>query len=516
MPSELNAIVGCRQPRICNVPAWVTTAGPDAVELAALAGLPLDDWQQDVLEGALGLRDDYTWAAPEIGLIVGRQNGKTTIAEVASLEGLYLRRAKLVYTAHLMITSRKMRERIQFLIESYDDFAKEIKQIRTSNEEQSIILKPQATIIGGSDTRFVRRVLESARIDFVARTANAARGWAGYDIIFFDEAFALNAEMVGSLMPIMFAKANWQIWYLSMGGKLESEALRTVRQRGIEGDPEVAYYEWSVDEIEYQANPVQVARDPCQWAKSNPALGRPSLGRHLTVATLSRAQRAMEPIVFAREVLCVFEDPRGAPLINLINWSKLADAASQISSAMIMAFDCTPGLTHGCIGVAGYREDTIPHVEITGKDGQLDAREGVAWMVDRIIELNETWQPMAWMMDATGPARAVLLELQAECLARGVAYIEPYEVTATELGQACGEFLAAAHHPDSDRLRHLNQQLVIEAIKSLQKRDIGDGAWAWGRKASEYNISPVMVLTLALHGLAVFGVSMYNMLDSVH
>jgi hypothetical protein len=511
MLSELSEIKGCQIPRICSVPPWVTTAGPDAVELGRLAGLPLDEWQCDVLDGALGLSENRTWAAPEIGLVVGRQNGKSTIAEVASLEGLYLRKAKLVYTAHLMATSRKMRERIQLLIESYPDFDKEVKQIRTANEEQSIVLKPpKAPLLITSASRGTKgRAVEGARIDFVARTGSAARGWAGYDVIFFDEAFALTAEMVGALMPIMFAKAHWQIWYLSMGGKLESSALRSVRERGIAGDPEVAYYEWSVDEIEYGANPRAVAADPRQWARANPALNYEVPGRYLTVATLARAQRSMDPLIFAREVLCIFEDPRGAPLINLISWARNADLASQISSGTVFAFDATPGLTHGCIGVAGYRTDGIPHAEITGADGVLDHREGTEWMVDRIVELNDTWQPVAWVCDATGPARALLIELAK----RG---IEPYEVTATELGQACGEFLNAAHHPDADKIRHLNQVVVIEAIKSLQKRDIGDGAWAWGRKASEYNITSVMTLTLALHGLAVFGINMYDLMQSVH
>jgi hypothetical protein len=511
MLSELSEIKGCQTPRICSVPPWVTTAGPDAVELAALAGFSLDEWQCKVLEGALGLRQDRTWAAPEVGLVVGRQNGKSSIAEVASLEGLYLRRAKLVYTAHLMATSRKMRERIQFLIESYPDFDKEVKQIRTANEEQSIVLKPQRTILTSSTSRGSknRTIGESARIDFVARTGNAARGWAGYDVIFFDEAFALLAEMVGALMPIMFAKPNWQIWYLSMGGKLDSDALRSVRVRGIEGDPEVAYYEWSVDEDEYVSNPRLVAADPRQWARANPALGYAVPGRHLTVTTLARAQRSMDPVIFAREVLCVFEDPRGASLINLISWGRNADLTSQITSGTVMAFDCTPGLTHGCIGVAGYRDDGLPHVEITGKDGVLDMREGVDWMVDRIIELDNTWHPVAWIMDATGPARAILLQLRARL-------IEPYEVTATELGQACGEMMSAAHHPEASKIRHLHQKVVTEAIKAAKKRDIGDGAWAWGRKASEYNISPLMVITLALHGLEVFGINMYDLMDSVH
>lgn len=481
------------------VPEYTVTGGEDALELARLARMEPDEWQGRVVYGALG-QDRYGHpTAAEVGLIVGRQNGKGGCIEIVSLNGLYLRRHKMVYTAHLMATSRKIRERIQFLIESVPDFDKEVKQIRTANEEQSIVLKPQPTIISSASAISVR---DEPRIDFVARTSNAARGWAGYDVVFFDEAFALTSTMVGALMPIMFARQDWQIWYVSMGGMANSDALRQVRARALTGEPELAYYEWSVPEDVYRLAPQYVANMPAAWEQANPAAG----GR-ISYKTLKNAQRAMDPGEFAREVLCVWDDPGGALLIPIPLWNRLIDPTSQIVSQMVMAIDCSPGLVSGCIGVAGYRSDGIPHVEITSRDGVLDHRAGTDWVVPRVKELDDAWHPVAWMMDASGPGRALLTDLAK-------VGIEPVLLSSRELGEACGSLLIDATGADSNRLRHLGQQNIVDAIKAAQKRDIVD-AWIFSRRASDQDITPLMMVTMALHGLAVHDVQMYDVLESV-
>jgi len=463
----------------------VTTAGDEAIELARMVGTPLDPWQCRVLKGALGQNVNERWAAPEVGLVIPRQNGKSYIAEVAALNGIYLKGLKIVYTAHLMATSRKMRERIQLLIESHPDLDREVKQIRVSNEEQSIELKSRA------------------RIDFVARSGSTARGWSG-DMVFFDEAFALATDHVGALMPILFARKNWQLWYLSSAGKPGSHALRRIRERGMARDPGLAYFEWSADEDHYRADPETAATDPHVLAQANPALGI-----RISRDTLVLAQRSMDPVEYAREVLGIWDDPRGAPLIDPITWGALFDPVSQIyDSPMVFALDVSPGLESGCIGVAGYRADKIPHVEITGRDGVLDHRRGVDWMVARVIELQAQWGPIAWVMDASGPAGALLTDLAD-------AGIEPKLVNGRELAQACGSMLAAANAPDRDGLRHLGQLTLDESVRAAKKRDIGDGAWAFGRRLSEQDISPLMVVTLALHGLALFGGDDYDPLDSI-
>lgn len=476
---------GSQVPRIELVPPYVTTAGPEAVELAALAGMKADDWQRRVLDGALGMDEQGNWTTPEIGLVVGRQNGKGGCIEIAALNGLFLRQSKMVYTAHLMATSRRIRERIQWMIESVPDFDAEVKQIRTSNEEQSIVLKT------------------GARLDFVARTGAAARGWAGYDVIFFDEAFALTSEMMGAMMPIMFARSNWQIWYVSMAGMANSTALRQVRMRGINAEPELAYYEWSVDEAFHDA-PDFVRQMPAAWAQANPALGD-----RITTATIRRALRSMDPAEFDREVLCAWDDPAAMLVINLTIWMQHVDPDSRITSGMVFALDVSEGLTHGAIGVAGYTAEHIPHLEITNSDGVLDHRPGIGWMVARAAEINARWGPATWMVDTSGPAGVLVPDLIE-------VGIEVTPITGNELPQACGGLLKAVIAPDRNQMRHLGQPAVTAAIRAAVRRNVGDGGWAFGRRASGADITPITVLAQAYYGLVVHGALLYDPLASVH
>lgn len=446
--------------------------------------MPLDPWQERIVRGALALdRTGNDFASSEVGIVIPRQNGKSVIAEIVCLHAIFVRRVKVVYTAHLMATSRRLRERIQALIEANPDLQREVKQIRTANEEQSITLK------------------SGARMDFVARTASAARGWSDYDVLVFDEAFALDPGHVGALMPIMFARSAWQIWYLSMAGMVNSTALRQVRQRGINGDDGLAYFEWSVDEHAYRTNPEAVATDPRYHAQANPALGI-----RIKPATIVRAQRTMDPVEFAREVLCVWDSEYGEPLIHADQVKRLVDDNSRIVSDVVFAFDVHTGLTSGAIGVAGFRSDGIAHVEITGRE-TIDHRPGVGWMVNRIVELDEMWHPVAWVMDGSGPARALLTELQA----RG---IEPQLLLGKDLAQASMAFLKAANAPRADQLRILPQQDLFDAITLAKKRDVVDD-WVFSRKGSGSDISCLMVAAMALHGLAVHGVSLYDVLESV-
>ena len=484
VPSKWAGLRGSQIPRIESVPTYTTTAAPLAIECAHLAKMIPDPWQCRVLEGALGQDEQGNWTAPEVGLVVGRQNGKGGVIEVTTLNGLFIRDLKMVYTAHLMATSRKIRERIQWMIESVPDFDSQVKQIRTANEEQSIVLK------------------SGARIDFVARTGSAARGWAGYDVIFFDEAFALSVEMVGAMMPIMFARSNWQIWYVSMAGMANSSALRQIRMRGINGDPELAYYEWSVDEAYHEA-PEYVRNMPAAWCQSNP-----TLGDRITFATIRRALRSMDPGEFGREVMCAWDDPGGMAIINLSQWMSLIDLDSQIVSGMVFALDVAEGLTSGAIGVAGYRGDRIPHTELTNDLGVLDHRAGVEWMVPRAKELNDKWQPIAWMVDTSGPAGALVPDLIE-------AGIEVTPLTGAGLAAACGGILKAVTASARDGLRHLGQPPVTAAIKAARKRNVGDGGWAFGRLASAADITPLTVQAYALHGLALYGSADYDITASV-
>jgi hypothetical protein len=476
-------LVGSQVPRIESVPPWVTSSGGDAIELAALAGMPLDPAQKRVLWGALGHTEDGEWSAPEVALVEPRQNGKSLTGEIAMLHAAFLMRSRVIFTSHIMTTTQKIHEEMRRIIESTPDLDQEVKRIKASTNDYSIELKSRA------------------RIDFVSRTPTSGRGWSGYDLIMIDEAFALLTTQLGALMPIMFARSNWQIWYLSSAGQKTSAGLRQIRNRGFAKDPGLAYYEWSVPSEVYEAAPEYIANMPAAWQQSNPALGI-----RIKVKTMQIAQRSMDPAQFAREVLGVWEDPLGAPIIDLNLWSLLVDPLSSIASQMVFAIEVDEDLSYGCIAVSGYRSDGIPHVEVTSRDDVLDHRQGVTWLVERAVELQEQWSPAAWVLDPAGPAGALLEDLRA-------VGIEPELIGVRELGQACG----ALHKATTaiDELRHLNQSCVVEAIRIAQKRDIGDGLWSFSRRRSEDSVSPVLGIALALHGLAVYGARAYDVLESM-
>src|SRR5262245_18906688 len=77
MTSSLDyAPTGVRRPAHQAGPRSRRSRGGNVVDLAELAGLDLDEWQQDILEDALALGSGDKWAAFEVGLVVPRQNGK--------------------------------------------------------------------------------------------------------------------------------------------------------------------------------------------------------------------------------------------------------------------------------------------------------------------------------------------------------------------------------------------------------------------------------------------------------
>lgn len=176
---------------------------------------------------------------------------------------------------------------------------------------------------------------------------------------------------------------------------------------------------------------------------------------------------------------------------------------------MVFALDVSPGLESGAIGVAGYRDDGLVHIEITGRDS-LDHRPGTDWIVPRVVELNNQWEPAAWVLDPSGPAGALLTDLVE-------AGIEVEAVNVREVAQASGALLkAASSPPETSQLRHVGQIDLDEAVRAAKKRDVGDGGWAFGRRATETDISPLVAVTLALHGLAVHGPARYDVLQSIY
>jgi hypothetical protein len=425
-------------------------AAEEALELAEIAGLILDDWQKNVLRWSLMERDGR-WAAREVGLVVPRQNGKGTVLEARQVVGLFLLGERLaIHTAHEFKTCYEHFRRVVDVVEGCPDLERQVKIIRTGAGDQAIELK------------------SGARLRFLARSRSSGRGFSG-DTIYLDEAFELSDATIGALLPALSARANPQLWLTSSAPHADSTVLHRMRDRGHAGDdPRLLYCEWGNDTDVDPTN-----REA--WRRANPGLGI-----RITEESVASEQRAMSPAEFARERLGVPDLADGqVGLVDPAQWARLVDEQSQIVSGVQIALEMSPDRKFAAFSAAGRRSDGLLHVEL------VDRFSGSAGVVRRAVELFERWRSPI-VVDPAGPAGS-LIPLLVE---QGV---EVHETSVRELMQACGAFVDAVVNGE---LRHLGQGPLSSAVAAARRRTVGD-SWAWARMAAA-DVTPLVAATLAL------------------
>lgn len=439
-------------PRHRNVPAYGSSAGVEAVELAASAGLVLDPWQAEVLEGSLGERTDGRWAAFEVGLIVPRQNGKGAILEARELAGLFLFGERLIlHSAHEFKTAQEAFRRILSLVEQTPDLEKRVLRVRTSHGEEGIELR------------------SGQRLRFVARSTGSGRGFTG-DCVILDEAYNLNPKAISALVPTMSARPNPQLWYTSSAPleTAESEFLRSTCRRGREGESKrMAYYEFCAD---MDCDP----SDRGAWRDANPGWGF-----RITEEFIESEQGILGD-EFVRERLGIWDDTQGATsVIPAEVWAACLDAKSGPVGPVAFALDISPARSSAAFAVAGDAGAGGTHVEV------VDHRPGTDWLVERAKELQARWGGVLAVAHGS-PAASLLVELEQ-------AGVTVLEVSAQDHAKACGNFYDAVQQ---GQLRHLGQPELSIAVDGADRKFYGD-TWLWSRRLSQVDITPVVAATLA-------------------
>lgn len=446
------ALLGAQRPRVSSAPPYASSAGGEAAELAESAGLVLDDWQRHVLEVALGERSDGKWAAFEVGLIVGRQNGKGAVLEARELAGLFLFGEQLIlHSAHEFKTAQEAFRRVLGLIQNTPDLDRLVARVRTSHGEEGVELK------------------SGARLRFVARSTGSGRGFSG-DVVILDEAYNLPGSAMGALLPTMAARPNPQVWYASSAGKEDSEVLARVKERGEKGSSgRLAYFEWSA--------PSDASLDDRNaWAAANPGIGI-----RIQEEFVEAERSALPEIEFARERLGIWADGTRDAAIDLALWTDLADTECLDRSPVVFCPTINPERTKGAITAAILRRDGLVQVE------SIDYRSGTAWMPDRLLALNADWQPLAIVVDPGAAEGSLIQGLQA-------AGIEPVLMTGREAAQADGAFYDALV---DRRIRHGNQAATNIAVEQATWRPVGDTRVFHRRSAAD--IGPLSGAAKAFH-----------------
>lgn len=456
-------------PRLAHRPGRaVGSLGPEVVELAGEFGLELDDWQAWSLECALAFDERGRWESFEVGETVPRQNGKGGIIEARMLGGLFLLGEPLLtYTAHEFKTAQEHFLRIRNLIEGGPlKYRQRVRTIRKASGAEAVELK------------------NGQRLRFLARSQGAGRGFSG-DVVFLDEAMMLWAATVGALLPTMSARAKVtaggpQVYYSGTAGHGEQAAvLAGLRDRAIAGDDEGLFFaEWAGGAADDHAGANVDLDDEAEWRRANPAIGS---GR-IEVEFIRRERNAMTDDEFARERLGLWGSGALRGAIDPDVWRALGDVASKPAGQVALAVDVPPEGRRASISRAGARADGKVHVEV-------DVRPGTSWAVDRLAELSKKRGAVV-VLDGGSRAAALIPGLVA-------AGVKPVVYGTRDIVTACSGFMDRV---DEDGLRHLAQPELAIAVDAARRRKVGD-AWAWHRRDTSVDISPLVAATLAVHGL---------------
>ena len=458
---------GSQDPRFLSRPAGaVGSAGPEAVALAASAGLVLLPWQELVLDVALSEDGAGFCASFEVGLVVPRQNGKGGVLEAAELYWLFLDDAVelVTHTAHRFDTSLEHFNRIRALVETTPDLMAEVRRISDTNGKERIELK------------------NGKRLQFKARAKGGGRGFSG-DRVVLDEAFYITD--LGSLIPTMSARPDPQLWWTSSAPlpQLESDALRRVIKRGRAGD--IAYLEWSnVKGADLD--------DRAVWAESNPSLGA-LIGAEF-VAVLERATLTDEE--FGRERLGIFPDPDedtevpGWLVIGEDAWkacgtdetAKQSEKPGWLVGAVTLAVEVRPDRSSATVVAAGECREGGIGVE------PVASGVGVGWIVAEVQALCERGDVATVVVDEGGPAGVLIDPLIA-------AGVDVTRVAFADVKQATAEFFDAV---TATEVVHRDRPELSEAVGWAQKRPAGD-TWLIDRKGP-HDASPLVAAVLARHG----------------
>jgi hypothetical protein len=363
-------------PRVFSAPPAVSSSGEEAVELAASAGLFLDEGQQLVLRHGLGEKPGGKWAAFEVGVMESRQNGKGAIIEARELAGLFLLGERMiVHTAHLFDTALEAFRRILELIESTPDLDSRVKRVSRSHGEEGVEL------------------LTGQRLKFKARTKGGGRGFSG-DCVILDEAMILPEPAMRALMFTLSARPNPQLWYLGSAVDRQEhdhgQTFSRLRHRGLRGDdPSLVWAEWSAGEI----GDVVDVDDPVVWAAANPGV---AAGR-IELEHVAKERRTMSARGFCVERLGMGDwypehEEDGLPAaLDERAWKAAGDPAAERGAEPVFGVCVAPDHSWAAIAVGWRRPDGRVHVQVSRDGVAADYRPGTAWLRRRVGELRRRW-----------------------------------------------------------------------------------------------------------------------------
>lgn len=430
--------IGATEPRIFTKPLREltpeTSHGFSVIAFALeVLGIRLFPWQRALLIRALELNEDGTYRFRKIFVIVGRQNGKTTLLTVLALWWLFMDADS--FPEHLPANEFLIlgtAQNLDIAEEAWDAALKRCDPFPDEDDQDYVVgdLAVETRKPVKTNGKKSLRLRNNAKYEPRAASRMGGRGKSAARVIMDEMREQQTWDVWGSVSKTKNAIFNSQLWGISSAGDVKSIVLSTLRAGAIKTIREYeAYVESGIQTLEEFANSHDLATALFEWSapekcklldidailQSNPSVGyKPMFFESIWSDLLGD-----EPDHTKRtEILCDWVTSREEPFLDGEAWAECADApvmndrgevidpGSEIAddSRMVLGVGVSGNGAYGFINVAGYRDDGLPMIETIAQGARY------RWIEKQMVKIRDLTGINEVALQASGCPEADLVQ----------------------------------------------------------------------------------------------------------
>ena len=451
---------GATKPRLQNAPLKGKSRIDEVKKFLTDCNLELLPWQEYVLTDLLKVDKGGKWRRKTSLLLVARQNGKTHLARIRILAGLFVFGEMNIVA---MSSNRGMAldtfRKVVDVIEDNPHLMAQVKQIRVANGQESVEL------------------LSGARYEIVAATRDGSRGKTA-DLLYIDELREIDEDSWTAARPITRARPNSQIFMTSNAGDAFSTVLNDLRSRALSYPPSTLGF-W-----EYSADDFAKINDRDAWYQANPALG------YLIDETTIEEAIATSSVEASRtETLCQWVSALKSPWpYRAFEDLTVQDLKIEPGRATVFGMDISVNKKMASL-VAGQIQDDGKIA--VGVIAQFESQVAIDEL-KMAIEVNEwamKYKPRLICFDKYSSMSV------AERLSQSGHKIQ--DMSGTVFYQACSDLYDAIVNA---RIVHIGQASLVDSMNNCAAKET-DAGWRIVRRKSAGDVSAAISLAMVVHQL---------------
>ena len=451
---------GSTKPRLQNAPLKGASRIDEVKKFLLDCKLELLPWQQYVLTDLLKVDKAGKWRRKTNLLLVARQNGKTHLARIRILAGLFIFGEMNIVA---MSSNRGMAldtfRKVVDVIEDNPHLMAQVRQIRVANGQESVEL------------------LSGARYEIVAATRDGSRGKTA-DLLYIDELREIDEDSWTAAKPITRARPNSQIFMTSNAGDAFSSVLNDLRSRALSYPPaSLGFWEYSADDF-------AKITDKDAWYQANPALGY-----LIDEETIAEAIATSSVEASRTETLCQWVSALKSPWpYRAFEDLTVQDLKIEPGSATIFGMDISVNKKMASLVAGQVREDGKIAV---GVIAQFESQVAIDEL-KMAIEVNEwanKYRPRMICFDKYSSMSV------AERLAQSGHKIQ--DMSGTVFYQACSDLYDALVNA---RIVHIGQASLVDSMNNCAAKET-DAGWRIVRRKSAGDVSAAISLAMVVHQL---------------